>query len=138
MFGSGKKQDFIITVLPRYSYAQPSPFGGGEETVYNYDRLQVYAEHGYKELFKKIDGVFECREDDPTPMYIVFCDPRYDVQWIIKEIEAVIKIGEKSRRSKSISVEPGGFLMPTFSWSSTTNPEPKNKRSRKTKKDDSE
>ena len=47
MFGSGKKQDFIITVLPRYSYTQPSPFGGGGETVYNYDRLQVYAEHGY-------------------------------------------------------------------------------------------
>ena len=106
MFGDGKKQELIITVLPRTSVGM-SMFGASE-TTYEYDRICVWVEKGYLAKFKKIKGVFNVIEDSPEPRYFIYVDPRFDTQWVVREIEGVVKTSKPSK-SKGTDFENSQF-----------------------------
>lgn len=98
MFGNGKKVEVIIKVLPRVVEGA-SMFGSYTQTR-EYDVLEVWAESGYKQRFLKIAGVFEVREGEPEPRYYIFIDPRYETNFVVKEVEAVINIYKPPKRRK--------------------------------------
>jgi len=94
MFGNGQKQEVIIQVLPRYEETPMSVFGGGVTTVFEYDRLRVWCDHGFKSKFEKIPGIFLVQEEPNEPHYCAYVDPRFDTRFIIAEIEAAVKTGK--------------------------------------------
>lgn len=135
MFGDGKKQEVIIQLLPRIYESQPSIFNMGGVSYLDYDRLMVWCEHGYKSVLEKIEGVFQVKEDDPEPRYYIFIDPRYDTQWVIKEVEGIVKTTEP--KMVEAPVENGNFRYVKASISSPifeTDPSYWDKKKKKGKK----
>ena len=90
MFGNGKNKEIIITLYPRK--LQSSGMFGTSEVLLDYDRLDVWADAGHLENLKKVPGVMSVSQGSVSVNYGVYVDPRYDTQWVIKEIEAVVQI----------------------------------------------
>ena len=113
MFGDGRKKEVIIRVLPRTS--QTYGMIGSTETTLEYDRLDIWADAGHLDNIKKTTGVMDARIGGVSVNYFVFVDPRYDTQWVIREIEAVVqtKPSKKSKQKK----EPEEFTL-TVDWDS--------------------
>lgn len=78
MLDNGKIKDVIITLQ--------------ERELYGRDYLEVFADRGLFFAFQKIDGVLDVRVKNSV-QYIIDIDPRYDTDFIIKEVEAIAKIG---------------------------------------------
>jgi hypothetical protein len=61
--------------------------------ILNY--IEVWADEGVEELIAEIEGITWVYHDPIVKTeYHVYIDPRYDVEWLMKEIEAKIKIGK--------------------------------------------
>lgn len=122
MFGNGRIKDIIITPLPREQQGEGF-MGMPVVRKYTYDRLMVWTDHGYKEQFEKIPGVFQVAEDQPEPRYMIYIDPRYDTAFVMQELEAVVKLKKPKtiRRKKKANTEnqEGGLL--TFRLSTRDN-----------------
>jgi hypothetical protein len=123
MFGNGLEREVIIAVLPKIEERAPSMFGGGGIYEYQYDRLGVWADRGYKTLFEKIPGVFKVENDDTGRRYVVSVDPRYNLKWVMAEIEAVAKT-KKPRQQRKKKADRGSLGYLTFSivGTDTSNP----------------
>ena len=69
---------------------------GKEFDVLIYDNLtggfEVWADDGMKEIIKNVDGVVWVGQDNTQ--YTIHLDPRYNKDYLYKEIEAVIKCAE--------------------------------------------
>jgi len=90
MLGNGKNKEIIITLYPRK--LQSSGMFGTSEVLLDYDRLDVWADAGHLENLKKVPGVMSVSQGSVSVNYGVYVDPRYDTQWVMKEIEAVVQI----------------------------------------------
>lgn len=95
------EKEIIITVLPRSSI-EVGMFGT-HVSEYQYERLSIWADKGYIENFKRIKGVLQAYNDDTEYRYFIAVDPRYNLQWVIREIEAVVKTQKPIRKRKSKS-----------------------------------
>ena len=56
----------------------------------------VWADKDMKEIMESIQGVSNVFSDMETCEYHVYIDPRYDIEWIKREVEAQIKINMNS------------------------------------------
>jgi len=56
------------------------------------DGLRVWADPGMESIISSIQGVTSCIGKNTA--YDVYFDPRYDIEWIMQEIIARVKIGE--------------------------------------------
>lgn len=91
MFETGKKKEVIIKVLPR-TQTSTGMFGTSEYTI-EYDRLDIWADKGHLDTLKNTQGVMDSGVQGGNPIhYYVFVDPRYDTNWVVKEIEANLQI----------------------------------------------
>jgi hypothetical protein len=108
MFGDGLEKEVIIKVLPK-QYAETNIFGFGETRELDYERLDVWADKGLKTNFSAIRGVLRV-DDIGVSRYLIHIDPRYNLKWVIAEVEAVAKteIPKKPRKSKSNGKEALG------------------------------
>lgn len=138
MFGDGKNLEVIIQLLPRSEYIEPSQsmfgFNPGGARTHEYDRLLVWCEHGYTTQFRNIAGIFEVKEDSPEPRYFIFIDPRYSTQFVMKEIEAVVKIGKPEKKKRNESSFDGQFVSFTINGMHFGNGDSETKPKRKPKK----
>ncbi len=89
MFGNGMEKEIIITVLEK-EFTQSGMFGVFTEE-YKYERLGIWANKGYEENFRKVKGIINVEVDRTGFQYIVSIDPRYNLKWVISEIEATVK-----------------------------------------------
>ena len=55
--------------------------------------VDVWADEGSKELIENVEGVTNCYNNLSEVNYHVYLDPRYDKEFVMKEIEAAIKVG---------------------------------------------
>ncbi len=55
----------------------------------------VWADPDMEDIISSVPGVSWCANEQPTK-YVVFLDPRYDVEWIEQEIIAQIKIADQN------------------------------------------
>lgn len=110
--GDGRKKECIIEKMPRTIKPEGQfPFGTVEEIALDYDRLKVWADRGMSGVFSMIPGVFMVNTmNEQLPQYTVFVDPRYDTDWVIKEIEAKVQIGVP-KTELSITPVPQDFMM---------------------------
>lgn len=84
----GRTKDVIIEVLPRT--VTTDPFGGS--MTLEYDRLLVWADAGLKIPFETIEGVIKVVASDFNSRYIIAIDPRYETDYVKREVEAVAQI----------------------------------------------
>ena len=59
----------------------------------NLEYVEVWADENSTEFIKSVEGVENCFHQSKSK-YHVYLDPRYDREYVMKEIEATIKIGE--------------------------------------------
>jgi hypothetical protein len=85
MFNNGLEKDVIIKVLPR---SETGMFGTSE---LEYDRLVIWTDKGYQKLFEKVPGILKVEIFETGHRYGVCIDPRYNLKWVMAEIEAVVK-----------------------------------------------
>src|SRR5512138_2428989 len=100
MFGNGLEREVIIKILPRAEQVPPSMFSAGGIAEYDYERLIVWANKGYDARFQEIHGVLKADSDNTGHKYVIYVDPRYNLKWVMAEIEAVCKTEEPAREQK--------------------------------------
>lgn len=92
MFGDGLEREKLLSA----SYP-----GLRQSTAeYDYERIVVWANKGFAGHFAKIPGVLTARIYETDNKYLICIDPRYNLQWIMREIEATIKIKKPIIRRK--------------------------------------
>lgn len=109
MFGNGLEKEVIITVLPRVEQIAPNIFSPGGLIELDYERLSVWADKGYQGRFSKIPGVLKIETGESGNKYLIAVDPRYNLKWVMAEIEAVAKT-EKPVKERKENLEPVGLL----------------------------
>lgn len=93
MFGNGLEKPVLINVLPRTYETDGGPFGDSVTRTVEFDRLIVWADRGYTDVFKNVPGVMSVTPDKSVGVrYIIYVDPRYNLKWVMAEIEAAAKI----------------------------------------------
>jgi hypothetical protein len=103
-FPGGMERRILIQLLSR-EYSVEGPFGFGEKHTAEFDRLVVWTDEGYKDAFERVSGVIAVSVDKTCGRrYIISVDPRYNTEWVMKEIEAAAKCEE-----------PQGVLAPSDS-----------------------
>jgi hypothetical protein len=98
MFGNGRNKEIIIKLYPR-TLASSGMFGTTEVTL-EYDRLDIWCDAGHLENLKKVPGVMVANQGSVPVNYGVYIDPRYDTQWVMKEIEAIVQIKPAKKTKK--------------------------------------
>lgn len=89
----GMERKVIIRVLPR-TIEHEGPFGFSSQEL-EFDRLIVWADDGLKDAFKDVPGIMLVSQDkDAKVRYIISVDPRYNLQWVMAEIEAAAQLHE--------------------------------------------
>lgn len=91
--GDGKQKRCIIKLKPRYEEIT-TMFGLPERVEIEYDRLQVWCDVGYLKALRAVKGVMQVSQIENLPLYMVLVDPRYDTQWVVREVEAAIETNE--------------------------------------------
>ena len=81
---NGRRQDILFE-----SIFDEDPRTGIESM--NKSRLRVWADAGMKETIRSIEGITNVFNNDSPTNYLVSIDRRYDMEWVKREIEAVIK-----------------------------------------------
>jgi hypothetical protein len=119
----GLERKVIVTLLPR-QVTHVGMFESSTETV-EFDRLRVWADPDLDESFKKIPGVMTVNHDKTAPVcYSISVDPRYNVQWVMAEIEAAAKLHEPKQSEPAPDPDslyyPAGWR-PGFISGDTTN-----------------
>ena len=100
--GTGRKQDVLVTLLPR---SVTTHFGTNE---FDFDRLLVWADARLNSLFAAIEGVAQVTTAELPTRYVLIIDPRYDVEFIMREVERVAVTSEKSDTPAPIIVDYTG------------------------------
>lgn len=93
-FGSGRRANVLTRIMPR-DYFHPLQ---GEVSL-EYDRIEIWADAGLAESFRKIEGILHIGTDDLKSHYVAFVDPRYDVEFVKREIEAVAILPKEETNS---------------------------------------
>ena len=133
MFGDGLEKEVIIRVLSRVYQESPSMFGPGGIREYDFDRLDVWANEGLTDNFSRIPGVLKASTQNAETNYLVYVDPRYNLKWVMAEIEAVAKTEKprKKRISKNSSIT---FSIFGVDFGGVEQQKPKSKRKPKKKR----
>lgn len=98
---------------------------GGIREV-DYDRLDVWANEGLTDNFSRIPGVMKVSTQNIEVSYMIFVDPRYNLKWVMAEIEAVAKTEKPiKKRAKKTN---GGYLFVDWASGSPPKPEPKKRK----------
>jgi hypothetical protein len=101
MFGDGLEKEVLISVQPRTIVEYDGMFGEARTRQVEFDRLVVWANRGFEDAFKKVPGVMTVSVDKMADVrYIVTVDPRYNLKWVMAEIEAITKT-TRPRRKKT-------------------------------------
>ena len=82
MDANGRKVDVLIEDV---FYTDPKT---GVEMMFDY--FQVWADAGLKDLIKSVEGVTNVFAPMTETCYSVYCDKRYDREFIKREVEAAI------------------------------------------------
>lgn len=75
-------------------------FSAGGIREVDYDRLDVWANKGLTASFEKIPGVFKATTQGIENSYMIFVDPRYNLKWVMAEVEAVAKTEQPKEENK--------------------------------------
>ena len=132
MFGDGLEKEVIIRVLPRAEQKAPSIFSAGGATEYDFDRLDVWANAGLQKNFERIPGV--------EVNYIIYVDPRYNLKWVVGEIEAIAKTEQPIKKKQeekdkfSFSNYIGGIDLGSIAVGPDPKPKPHRKPAKRTPK----
>ena len=107
-YGNGRKSDILITILPRKDTTANFMMGETEHT-YEFDRLRVWADAGLQTAFARVEGIMQVVVPAPSVpvQYVLLVDPRYDTEWVIKEVEAVAKTFKGTENKPELS--SGGY-----------------------------
>jgi hypothetical protein len=114
MFGDGLEKEVLISVLPRTIVEYDGMFGESHTRQVEFDRLVVWANRGFEDAFKKVPGVMTVSVDKMADVrYVVTVDPRYNLKWVMAEIEATAKTTRPRRRKTPKQDElPGSSPFP--------------------------
>ncbi len=86
---TGRKCDVLIREIKR---VDPST---GVEYILDY-AFTVWADEGQDDLMKSVEGVTFVYSGQPLKTeYMVYVDPRYDIEFVKREVEAVILCQDK-------------------------------------------
>ncbi|MCG3207288.1 MAG: hypothetical protein FOGNACKC_00888 [Anaerolineae bacterium] len=122
--GDGREKDVIIVdIFGDADSVEYSPFTGLRQWVPRQIappyKLLVWADPGLRDAFSRIKGVVEVDTGNLPQRYLIMVDPRYNLDWVKREIEgvAVTGAGEEERPDKKKEIDRadvmGGFLVPT-------------------------
>ena len=57
----------------------------------------VWADAGYKKLFEKVEGIILVFAEHPGTHYHIYIDKRYDIEYIKREVEAIIRCAPEGK-----------------------------------------
>lgn len=94
---NGRRKNVLVTRLSRVQEMPPGTFNP-EKTinVLEYDRLHVWADKALDFRFKAIEGVMDVAADGYQ--YVIGIDPRYDTDYVEREVIAAAELSESSQR----------------------------------------
>lgn len=122
--GDGREKDVIIVdVFDDADPVEYNPFTGLRQRVTRQiappHKLLVCADPGLRDALSRIKGVVEVDTGNLPQRYLIMIDPRYNLDWVKREIEAVAVAGageekrtDGEKRTDRADVM-GGFLVPT-------------------------
>jgi hypothetical protein len=102
VIGTGRKQDVIVKLLPR---SVTTSFGTNE---FDFDRLLVWADAQLNKAFATIDGVAQVANAELPTRYVLIIDPRYDITFVMAEVERVAVTSQRSDTPAPIIVDYTG------------------------------
>ena len=81
---NGRKQDILFESI--FNTDMKTGMESRDETCF-----YLWADAGMKKIIMEIEGVTNVFNNDSPTNYLVSIDRRYDMEWVKREIEAVIK-----------------------------------------------
>lgn len=91
LIGKGNKVDVLIERTGKASLGFSMFSEDGPERPCAPEALIVWADRGLAKVIRRVEGVVFADVGGYPTKYIVHVDPRYDLDWVEKEIEAAIK-----------------------------------------------